>query len=233
MNLANFIQEYLDQQGQELSDEQKLALELLEQQYPNESWRLKAAAEWNWQERCLTEFKFGATIYTYTHKRRDMLDFQSSPVKFTKLKLDLQTRWRNDDRFTHEKIDQVPSLKFYFSDSFSAREKTSISGYSSKDEIVGVAKQSRVNNGDGWYSMGDDFWSTIETRVSYDIGPKKRYRRERTYALNVWYEHELEAEIRSAIAKVEAKYQKKFVKHIDNKIQMADPFYAFVKNDTK
>ena len=45
MNLANFIQEYLDQQGQELSDEQKLALELLEQQYPNESWRLKAAAE--------------------------------------------------------------------------------------------------------------------------------------------------------------------------------------------
>jgi len=45
MNLANFIQEYLDQQGQELSDEQKLALELLEQQYPNESWTLKEAAE--------------------------------------------------------------------------------------------------------------------------------------------------------------------------------------------
>ncbi len=45
MNLANFIQEYLDQQGQELSDQQKLALELLEQQYPNESWTLKEAAE--------------------------------------------------------------------------------------------------------------------------------------------------------------------------------------------
>ena len=163
-----------------------------------------------------------------------MLDFQSSPVKFTNLKLDLQTRWRTDDRFTHEKLDQVPSLKFYFSDSFSAREKTSISRYSSTDEIVGVARQqSRTGNDTKWYSMGDDFWSTIETRVSYDIGPKKRYRRERTYALNVWYEHELEAEIRSAIAKVEAKYQKKFVKHIDNKIQRSDPFYAFVKNDTK
>ena len=45
MNLANFIQEYLDQQGQELSDEQKLALELLEKQYPNQSWTLKATAE--------------------------------------------------------------------------------------------------------------------------------------------------------------------------------------------
>ena len=45
MNLANFIQEYLDQQGQELSDEQKLALELLEKQYPNQSWTLKEAAE--------------------------------------------------------------------------------------------------------------------------------------------------------------------------------------------
>jgi hypothetical protein len=45
MNLANFIQEYLNQQGQELSDEQKLALELVEQQYPNQSWTLKKAAE--------------------------------------------------------------------------------------------------------------------------------------------------------------------------------------------
>jgi hypothetical protein len=45
MHLANFIQEYLDQQGQELSDQQKLALELLEQQYPNESWTLKEAVE--------------------------------------------------------------------------------------------------------------------------------------------------------------------------------------------
>jgi hypothetical protein len=45
MFLSDFIQEYLDQQGQELSEQQKLALELLEQQYPNQSWTLKAAAE--------------------------------------------------------------------------------------------------------------------------------------------------------------------------------------------
>ena len=165
-----------------------------------------------------------------------MLDFQSNPVKFNNLKLDLQTRWRTDDRFTHEKIDQVPTLKFYFSDSLFSphRDKTAISRFSSKDEIVNVAKkQCRANNGVGWYSMADDFWDTVETRVSYDIGPKKRYRRERTYCLNVWYEQELEAEIRNAIAKVEAKYQKRFVKYIDNKIQLADPLYAFVKNATK
>ena len=45
MTLADFIQEYLDQQGQELSEQQKLALELLEQKYPNQSWTLKGAAE--------------------------------------------------------------------------------------------------------------------------------------------------------------------------------------------
>jgi len=41
MTLADFIQEYLDQQGQELTEQQRLALELLEQQYPNQSWTLK------------------------------------------------------------------------------------------------------------------------------------------------------------------------------------------------
>ena len=45
MTLADFIQEYLDQQGQELTDEQKLAIELIEQMYPNQSWTLKEAAE--------------------------------------------------------------------------------------------------------------------------------------------------------------------------------------------
>ena len=45
MTLADFIQEYLDQQGQELSEQQKLALELLEKEYPNQSWTLKEAAE--------------------------------------------------------------------------------------------------------------------------------------------------------------------------------------------
>ena len=44
MTLADFIQEYLDQQGQELSEQQKLALELLEKEYPNQSWTLKEAA---------------------------------------------------------------------------------------------------------------------------------------------------------------------------------------------
>jgi len=43
MTLADFIQQYLDQQHQELSDQQRLALELLEQQYPNQCWTLKAA----------------------------------------------------------------------------------------------------------------------------------------------------------------------------------------------
>jgi hypothetical protein len=164
-----------------------------------------------------------------------MSDFTSDPVKFNNLKLDLQTKWRNDDRFTHEKITQVPTLKFYFNDNKSPhRSALTISRHSSQSEIVNESKrQCRANNDVSWYSMGDDFWSTIETRVSYDIGPKKRYRRERTYALNVWYEQELEAEIRSAIAKVEAKYQKKFVKHIDDKIQMADKLYAFVKNQAK
>ena len=45
MTLADFIQEYLDQQGQELSEQQKLAIELIEQMYPNQSWTLKEAAE--------------------------------------------------------------------------------------------------------------------------------------------------------------------------------------------
>ena len=165
-----------------------------------------------------------------------MLDFESPAVNFNNLKLDLQTRWRLDDRFTHEKIDQTPKLRFYFTDSHGhADHATARSHFSSKDEIV---KQSRMQhrdagNDESWYSMPDDFWSTIETRVTYDRGPKpsyRRYRRERTYSLNVWYEQELETAIRSAIDKVESKYQKKFVKHIDNKIQMADKLYAFVKS---
>ena len=45
MTLADFIQEYLDQQGQELSEQQRLAIELIEQMYPNQSWTLKEAAE--------------------------------------------------------------------------------------------------------------------------------------------------------------------------------------------
>ena len=44
MTLADFIQEYLDQQGQELSEQQRLAIELIEQMYPNQSWTLKEAA---------------------------------------------------------------------------------------------------------------------------------------------------------------------------------------------
>ena len=45
MTLADFIQEYLDQQGQELSEQQRLAIELIEQMYPNQSWTLKETTQ--------------------------------------------------------------------------------------------------------------------------------------------------------------------------------------------
>ena len=45
MTLADFIQEYLDQQGQELTEQQRLAIELIEQQYPSQSWTLGVPAE--------------------------------------------------------------------------------------------------------------------------------------------------------------------------------------------
>jgi hypothetical protein len=80
--------------------------------------------------------------------------------------------------------------------------------------------------------MAGDFWQTRETRKKYEKlkSGRRVLSREHEYTLNVWYEQDLEDEIRNAIAKVEAKYQKKFVKHIDDKIQMADKFYAFVKS---
>ena len=44
MTLADMIEEYLNQQGQELTAEQRLAIELVEQQHPNEVWTLKGSA---------------------------------------------------------------------------------------------------------------------------------------------------------------------------------------------
>ena len=45
MILADFIQEYLVHQGQELTEQQRMALEMLEKQYPNETWSLKETTE--------------------------------------------------------------------------------------------------------------------------------------------------------------------------------------------
>ncbi len=45
MILADFIQEYLVHQGQELTEQQRMALEMLEKQYPNEAWSLKETTE--------------------------------------------------------------------------------------------------------------------------------------------------------------------------------------------
>jgi len=162
-----------------------------------------------------------------------MSDLTSNPVKFGNLKLDLQTRWRFDERFTHEKIDQIPTLKFYFNDNKSPhRSALTISRFSSKNEIVTQFKQQCRDNSSHWGEAADDFWQTRETRKKYETTKAGRrvLSREREYTLNVWYEQDLEDEIRSAIAKVQAKYQKKFVKHIDDKIQMADKLYAFVKS---
>jgi len=164
-----------------------------------------------------------------------MSDLSTAPnLNLQYIKVDLQTRWRNDERFTHEKITQLPTLPFYFSNNtFRHKPKNSQSGFSSDDEIVNTFKQKCRDEGHYWGKTADAFWGTVETRITYDVTPKRRYRHERTYALNVWYEQELEAEIRKAIDKVNAKYVKKFVNHIDNKIQMADPFYAWVKNESK
>jgi hypothetical protein len=160
-----------------------------------------------------------------------MADLTTNPVEMQYIKLDLQTKWRIDDRFTHEKLTTTPTLKFYFNDNKSPhRSANSISRFNSKDEIVNVAKKQCREEDYYWGETANNFWDTVETRVTYDVTPKRRYRKERTYHLNVWYEQELEAAIRKAIAGVEAKYQKKFVKHIDDKIQMADKFYAFVKS---
>lgn len=41
MTLADMIAEYLAQQGQELTAEQRRAIELIEQLYPNQVWTLK------------------------------------------------------------------------------------------------------------------------------------------------------------------------------------------------
>ena len=81
-------------------------------------------------------------------------------------------------------------------------------------------------------STSEDFWQVRETRKKYETlkSGRRVLARENNFTLNIWYEQDLEDEIRNAIARVEAKYQKKFVKHIDDKIQMADPFYAFVKS---
>ena len=41
--LADMITDYISQYGQELTDEQKSAIELIEQLYPNQLWTLKDA----------------------------------------------------------------------------------------------------------------------------------------------------------------------------------------------
>lgn len=43
--LKDFIEEYLNQLGKELTEEQRLAIDLIEAQYPNESWELKPLKE--------------------------------------------------------------------------------------------------------------------------------------------------------------------------------------------
>lgn len=161
-----------------------------------------------------------------------MSDLSTAPnLKMQNIKIDLQTRWRNDDRFTHEKFTELPTLPFYFSNNtFRHKPAYSQSRFASDNEIVNTFKQKCRDEGYYWGKTADAFWGTVETRITYDVTPKKRYRNERDYALNVWYEQDLENEIRKAIDKVNAKYVKKFVKHVDDKIQMADPFYAWVKS---
>ena len=41
MTLADMIQEYLNQQGKDLTDEQRSAIDLLASQYPNQCWTVK------------------------------------------------------------------------------------------------------------------------------------------------------------------------------------------------
>jgi len=155
----------------------------------------------------------------------------ASNLKLQNIKIDLQTRWHNDDRFTHEKITELPTLPFYFSNNtFRNKPAHSQSRFSSDNEIVNTFKQKCRDEGQYWGKTADAFWGTVETRITYDVTPKRRYRHERDYTLHVWYEQDLENEIRKAIDKVNAKYVKKFVKHVDDKIQMADPFYAWVKS---
>jgi hypothetical protein len=104
----------------------------------------------------------------------------------------------------------------------------------SADNLVQIFKQRLRDGGTYWGKTADAFWGTVETRVTY-YGTKqgRRIRNTREYALHVHYEEDLENEIRNAIEKVNAKYQKRFVKYIDDQIQMADPFYAWVKNEAK
>jgi hypothetical protein len=153
-------------------------------------------------------------------------------LKLQNIKLDLQTKCYNDDRFTHEKITDLPVLNYYFTNNKSPRKLASESGrFDSNDNLVQVFKQRSRDEGTYWGKTADAFWGTVETRVTYHkTTTGRRIRNEREYALHIHYELDLENEIRSAIEKVNAKYQKRFVKHIDDQIQNADPFYAWVKN---
>lgn len=45
MTLADMIQDYLAQQGKDLSESQRLAIDLLTDQYPNQVWTIKGAAQ--------------------------------------------------------------------------------------------------------------------------------------------------------------------------------------------
>ncbi len=155
----------------------------------------------------------------------------ASNLKLQNIKIDLQTKGSYDDRFTHEKITELPTLPFYFSNNtFRHKPTHSQSRFSSNDEIVNTFKQKCRDEGNYWGKTADAFWGTVETRITYHTTTKRRIRDEREHSLHIWYEQDLENEIRKAIDKVNAKYVKKFVNHIDNKIQMADPFYAWVKS---
>jgi hypothetical protein len=147
------------------------------------------------------------------------------------IKFDLKTKWYNDSRFTHDKFTELPVLNYHWTNSsYSRKTADDVGRFDSKDDVVQLFKTQLRDGGTYWGEAGRDFWDQKETRVTYHkTTAGRRIRSESAHTRQHWYEQDLEDEIRGAIEKVRVKYQKQFVRHIDDKIQMADKFYAFCR----
>lgn len=162
------------------------------------------------------------------------------------IQLDLKTRSHWESRFTHNKITQLPTLSFYFTDNNRSKSNhnraSEVSKFARTDPLVEKFRQYSMSElKTNWLYTNENFWEQMETRTSYDRvlqhnrsqpGVKKvtyrRFKRTQTLSQKDWYEKELSDAIHEAITKVNDKYNAKFVKQVDDAIQMMDPLTAFV-----
>jgi hypothetical protein len=151
------------------------------------------------------------------------------------VKLDIQNRAYYANKFSHEKITTLPVFDYYYSNSSSYRQRfnpQATSNIASDDDIAIAFKQKLRADKKSSFTVGEDFWEMDNHKVHYEKSSdgKRRFRVDNIKTNQARYEEELYNEVQAAIEKVNAQYQKQFVKYINTLIQQADPLVQFVNS---